>query len=151
MKKGMRTIALLLGITLTGGAVTACRHHGSPGDHVGKLREHIDASLEKAGASKEQRTKIGGIEDQILADGRQICRNNQGLSARVVGCLLLDTPDRGWLHTTVDEKARELTAFAHRTVDRLVEISAILTPEQRLELKKGFEANHGSIKPEGGK
>jgi hypothetical protein len=46
----------------------------------------------------------------------------------------------------VDEKAKEFTEFTHRTVDHLIEISAMLTPEQRSELKKGFDSAHGAEK-----
>lgn len=146
MKKGMKTIAAVLGVVLVSGSLAACRDHGSHGDHFGKVKEHIDASLKKVGATDEQRAKIGGIADQIVSDGQQLKKANQGLKARFVGCLLLDTPNREWLHSTVDEKAKELTVFAHRTVDRLIEISAVLTPEQRSELKKGIEAAHGAEK-----
>jgi Spy/CpxP family protein refolding chaperone len=146
MKNGMKAIAAILGAVLVSGSLAACKHHGSHGDHFEKVKEHIDTSLKKVGATDEQRTKIGGITDQIVTDGQQLRKSNQGLKARFVGCLLLDTPNREWLHTTVDEKAKEFTSFAHRTVDRLIEISAVLTPEQRSELKKGFESSHGAKK-----
>ncbi|QSV45491.1 Spy/CpxP family protein refolding chaperone [Geobacter benzoatilyticus] len=146
MKNGMKAVATILGVVLVSGTLAACKHHESHGDYAKKMKEHFDASLKKVGATDEQRAKIGGVSDQIVADGQQVCKNSQGLSAKVVGCLLLDTPDRQWLHNTVDEKAKELTGFAHRTVDRLIEISAMLTPEQRSELKKGFDSAHGSEK-----
>lgn len=144
MKKGMKTVAAILGVILVSGTVSACKHHGSHGDHAGKLKEHMSDSLEKVGASDQQKAKIGGVMDQIAADGQLQCKNSQGLKAKVVGSLLLDTPDREWLHSTVDEKAKEVTGFAHRTVDRLIEISAVLTPGQRAELKKGYESSHGA-------
>jgi Spy/CpxP family protein refolding chaperone len=144
MKKGMKAVAAILGIVLVGGTLGACKHHGSHGDHAEKIKEHIDASLKKIGATDEQRTKIGGVTNQIVTDGQQLCKNDPELKAKVVGCLLLDTPNREWLHTTVDEKAKELTGFAHRTVDRLIEISAMLTPEQRSELKKQYKSSHGA-------
>jgi len=61
----------------------------------------------------------------------------------VTGCLLHDNPNREWLHKTVDEKSLEITGFAHRTIDHLIEISAMLTPEQRVKLKKEIESAHG--------
>lgn len=146
MKKGIKAAAAILGVVLVGGSLTACKHHGTHGDQSDKIREHVGASLKKVSASDLQRAKIDGIMDQIASDGKQLCQNSQGLKNKVVGCLLLDTPDRAWLHGTVDEKARELTGFAHRTVDRLIEISAVLTPQQRLELKSGFESAHGAKK-----
>lgn len=146
MKKGMKAVAAVLGVALVSGALTACKHHGSDGDLSGKLKEHVNASLKKIGATDEQKVKIGVVTDQIVADGQQLRKKDQGLKAKVVGCLLQDNPDREWLHNTVDEKAREFTGFAHRTVDRLMEISAVLSPEQRSELKKKFESAHGEKK-----
>ena len=38
-----------------------------------------------------------------------------------------------------------MNEFSYRTVDRLIEISAVLAPEQRAELKKRFdESAHGT-------
>lgn len=143
MKKGMKAVAAMLGIVLVSGALTACKHHGSHGDQVGKLKEHVEETLKKIGTSEEQQAKISGVLEQIVADGKQQHSADGELKGKVVECLLQDTPNREWLHTTVDEKARALTGFAHRTVDRLVEISALLTPVQRAELKKKFAASHG--------
>jgi Spy/CpxP family protein refolding chaperone len=146
MKKGLTTITAILGAVLVSGSLTACKHHGMSGDHSKQIKAHLDSSLKKVGASEEQKAKIDGIADQISADGKQIYTGNAGLKSKVVGCLLLDNPNREWLHATVDEKAKELTGFAHRSIDRLIEISAVLTPEQRQELKKGFDSTHGEKK-----
>jgi Spy/CpxP family protein refolding chaperone len=146
MTKRMQTVAAILGVVLVGGSLTACKHHSMGSDHTKQIKEHLDASLKKVDATAEQRAKIGSVVDEISADGKQICAANQGLKAKVVGCLLLDTPNSTWLHATVDEKAKELTGFAHRTVDRLIRMSAVLSPEQRAELKKRFEHSHGEKK-----
>jgi len=87
--------------------------------------------------------KIGAVTDRIIADGSDLCRNSQGLGKKFAGCLLLDKPDKEWLHQTVDEKAKEMTAFAHRTVDNLIEISGMLTGEQRAKLQTSYDATHG--------
>lgn len=143
MKKGMKTAAAILGVVLVTG-VSACKHGGSHGGHAAKLKEHVNDSLKKVGASDEQKVKINGVMDQIAADGRLLRTSSRGVKTEFVGRILQDAPDREWLHTTVDEKGRELTAFAHRTIDRLIEISAVLTPGQRSELKNSFQASHGA-------
>lgn len=143
MKKNIKAVSAVIGVVLLSGMMVACKPNGSHGDHGKKVKEHVEASLKKVGATEEQRAKIGVVTDQIVADGKQVAASNKGVSAQVAGCLLLDEPNRGWLHKTVDEKALQLTGFAHRTVDRLIEISAMLTPEQRAKLKKGLESAHG--------
>ena len=130
MKNSMKAVGAVVGVVLLGATMGACRPHGSHGEHGKKLREHFDASLNK-------------VTDQIVADGQRVSKSTKGVSAKVAGGLLLDNPDRQWLHKTVDDKALEFTGFAHRTVDRLLEISALLTPEQRAKLKKWLESAHG--------
>lgn len=122
-------------------ALTACK--ADHGHDPKKLKSHIDKSLKKVGASEEQRAKIAVISDRIIADGGGLCKASQGLPKKFAACLLLDQPNKQWLHQTVDEKAKELTAFAHRTVDSLIEISGTLTPEQRAKLQAGYESAHG--------
>lgn len=142
MKKTMKAVGAIAGVVLLGAVLGACRPHGSHDDHVKQLREHFDASLKKVGATDEQRAKIGGVTDQIVADGQQLSKSHKDVAAKVAGCLLLDNPNREWLHKTVDEKSLEVTGFAHRTIDHLIEISAMLTSEQRVKLKEKIESAH---------
>lgn len=144
MKKGFKAIAAVMAVASLG-ALAACKH-GHQGHDPKELKGHIESTLKKVGTTEEQQAKIGTITDRIIADCGEIHKNSQGLRQKFVACLLLDNPDREWLHKTVDEKAKEFTAFAHRTVDSLIEISGSLTPEQRAELKKRFEAAHGAGK-----
>lgn len=144
MKPVMKAAATIFGVVILSGAVSACKHHGSSGNHAEKAKEHMSATLKKIGASEEQQTKINGVMDVIVADGRTLRSDNRELKGKIADSLLQDAPDRAWLHSTVDEKAKEFTAFAHRTIDRLVEISAMLTPQQRTALKEKLAAHHGN-------
>jgi len=146
MNKSIKRVTAIIGAVALAGAITACKQCGSHGDLSGKIKGHVAASLDKIDATEEQKGKINAGVDQIVADGKEIYNGNQGLKNKMVGCLLLDTPNSAWLHATVDEKAKELTGFAHRTVDRLIQISTVLTPGQRAELKKRYEAAHGEMK-----
>lgn len=144
MTRRMKTVAAAVAV-LSVGMLAACKHqHGS--HNLQELKEHVDVTMKKIGVSEEQRTKIGAITDRIIADGKEFHTSNQGVREKVVACLLLDTPNREWLHQTVDDKAKEFTAFAHRTVDSLIEISGTLTTEQRADLKKRLETGHGAKK-----
>ena len=141
MKRGWKAVAAVVAVVSIG-MLAACKH-GHQGHDPERLKEHVDSKLKAIGATGEQRAKIGGITDRIIADGQEIRQRNKGLCQKMIGCLLLDNPDREWLHRTVDEKAQEFAAFAHRTVDSLIETSGNLTPEQRAELKKRVEAKAG--------
>jgi Spy/CpxP family protein refolding chaperone len=39
-----------------------------------------------------------------------------------------------------------MNAFSHRMLDYLIEINAVLTPEQRSELKQKFPKAHGKMR-----
>lgn len=141
MKKMLKAVVAGMAI-LSVGALAACKPHS--GHDAKKLKEHVEASLKKVGATDEQLVKIGAVTDKIIADGSDLCKNSQGLGKKFAGCLLLDKPNKEWLHQTVDEKAKEMTAFAHRTVDNLIEISGMLTGEQRAKLLTSYDAAHGT-------
>ena len=141
MKKTMKVVVAGLAI-ISVGTLAACKPHHS-GHDPKKLKEHVEASLKKVGATDEQRLKIGAVTDKIIADGSDLCKNSQGLGKKMADCFLHDKPNKEWLHQTVDEKAKEMTAFAHRTVDSLIEISGMLTTEQRNKLQNSYDAAHG--------
>jgi Spy/CpxP family protein refolding chaperone len=140
MKKVFKAVAAAVAV-MSLGTLAACKHGHQMHDPK-KLKGHVESQLKKIGASDEQQATIGPITDRILADCGELHKNNQGVRQKFVACLLLDNPNREWLHRTVDEKAAEFAAFAHRTVDSLLQVSATLTPEQRAELKKRLEAGH---------
>lgn len=138
MRKAVKAVAAVVAVASLG-TLAACKV--SPMAHnPEKLKAHVDSKLRSVGATEEQRTKIRAITDRIISECGQIHKNNKGLYRKFIGCLLLDTPDREWLHRTVDEKTAELAGFAHRTVDSLIEISGTLTSGQRAEIRKQIEA-----------
>lgn len=140
MKRGWKAVVAVLAVASVG-TLAACKS-GGHGCNPQQLKRHVDAKLKAVGATAEQRKTIGVIADGIIADGEEVKSRNKGLCQKFLGCLLLDQPNADWLHHTVDEKAREFTAFAHRTVDSLIKISSNLTPEQRAQLQKRIEAGH---------
>lgn len=144
MKKAVKAIAAVVAVTSLC-ALAACKINPMAHDPK-KLKAHVESKLIAIGATEEQRIKIGLITDQIIKDCSEIHRNNKGLREKFVGCLLLDSPNREWLHRTVDEKTKQLAEFAHRTVDSLIDISGTLTPAQRVELKKQIEAKNNKSK-----
>ena len=110
MKKTLKAVVAVMAI-LSVGTPAACKSHHS-GHDPKKLKEHVEASLKMVGATDEQRLKIGAVTDNIIADGSDLCKNSKGLGKKFASCLLLDKPNKEWLHQTVDEKAKEMTKTA---------------------------------------
>lgn len=141
MKRRLQVLVAVMAV-ISLGTLAACKaHHGHDPE---KLKEHVEASLKKVGATEEQQARIGAVTDRILADGGELRKKSPGLGKQFTDSLLQEQPNKEWLHQTVDEKAKELTAFAHRTVDSLIEISGMLTTEQRTQLKNKYDAAHGT-------
>jgi len=139
MKNVVKAVVAVVAVASLG-TLAACKVSTMAQDPK-QLKAHVDSKLRGIGATQEQRTQIGAITDRIIADCTEIHRNNKGLRQKFIGCLLLDAPNKEWLHQTVDKKTKELAGFAHRTVDGLIEVSGTLTPGQRAELKKQIESH----------
>lgn len=137
MTKGLKAIGAVVAMTSLS-LLAACKH-GHHGHDPKQLKAHVESQLKAIGATEEQRAKIAASTDRIIADGEEIHQKNKGLGLKFIGCLLQDKPNREWLHQAVDEKTLEFAAFAHRTVDSLIEVSGNLTAEQRAQLKKKLE------------
>lgn len=132
--RGLRWTALIALVVATS-LMGACHKH--MGGHItaekmaAKLSEHVEHALKKIGATKEQRVKIGLVTNQISADAIQTHRRCASDHAALAANLLSDAPNREELHRQVDQKALVVTEFMHRSMDRMIEISSLLTPEQR--------------------
>lgn len=142
----MKKFALLIAAALVCTSLVACKHfsnpHGNPERMVQMVEKHLDKVLDSIDVTTEQRKTIDLITEQIIADAKQVRSQHAEDRGKVVACLLLDEPDSVWLHAKVDEKSKVWTEFSHRSIDRFMEISAVLTPEQRAKLQEKFDSAH---------
>lgn len=149
MKRRFKIFTTVLAVALASTVLVACHHqrhsgHGDPEEMGRKLEKHIAKVLNKIDATEEQKSKINLLTGQIIDDAKQLRKQGAGEHDSVVAALLSDHPDSESLHRQVDDKSKALTEFGHRTVDRLIAINAVFTPEQRTELQKRFASAHGT-------
>jgi len=149
MKNIFKPILVIGAAIFVGGLLTACNYHRCGGHHdpekiAKRFEKHLTHVFDRIDTTPEQTGAIRLISAQIVADAKQLHASGMEDQEKIVACLLLDEPDREWLHDQVNQKTREMNEFTHRTVDRLIKISEILTPEQRMELKKRFDSAHGN-------
>ena len=150
MKKSYkRTVAILAAVFVVS-ILAACHHghrgHGNPKEiaiHMEKSVSHVLSAIDVTG---EQREQIDRLIGALVEDAKQVHSGHEVDRDNIVACLLLDKPNGDWLHGKADEKAKAWTEFSHRSVDRFIEISAVLSPEQRAELKERFSSAHGAGK-----
>lgn len=152
MRTLTKTLIALVPLTLFGGLAMAGggpgghhRGHGGPGGpfiHAVKSldlseaqQEQIDTILEEARADRPQRGERGADREAFMDE------------------LLSETPDAAALHAKADEKAAQHQQRMHDRIDDLVEISTILTVDQKAELADRLEemkAEHEARRAERG-
>lgn len=110
-----------------------------------KFETYFDHVLKSIDATAEQKEQINAIIAEIRHDAVTVYHANDLNQGLIVNGILTDDPDRTALHEKLHQKTMEMDSFAHRTLDHLLEINALLTAEQRAELKYRYEQSHGKI------
>ena len=172
MKKLMMiAVAALCCVVLADGPERGERRAGGPrGGGMGGMRHHemgMDPIVfaitrpqvvEKLGLTDEQKEKLKAVTDRVR-DGREGMRKVREATMKQFDLMKADKVDEAAVMKAIDEVFELRKQMAKDQVRRVIEIKAILTPEQiakaREEMKKGFEARgdrgprHGG--PRGGR
>ena len=171
MKKLMMiAVAALCCEVLADGAERGERPAGGPRGGMGGMRHHemgMDPIVfavsrpqvvEKLGLSDEQKEKLKAVTDRAK-DGREGMKKVREATMKQFDLMKADKVDEAAVMKAIDEVFELRKQMAKDQVRRVIEIKAILTPEQiakaREEMKKGFEARgdrgsrHGG--PRGGR
>jgi Spy/CpxP family protein refolding chaperone len=111
-----------------------CGAHGDPARMERMLGAHLDEVLDELEATPAQREKIAAVKDRLLAKGRALHEERGGAMTELLAQWESPTPDRARVNAIVDERAAGMQAFAHEVADAMVEVHAVLTPEQRAQV-----------------
>ena len=145
MKNGMKPLIAALAILISGSLLSGCHPPmgpPSPEELAAFLEKRFNKVLSKLGTTEEQDEKIAAITRRITEDALETHKQFKEDHGRSMIELLSDNPEVQALHDKVDQRSLAITGFIHRTLDRLLEINAILTPEQRIKLKERMEKAH---------
>jgi len=123
-------IALALAV-LSAGALTACHHHRDPARVQAFLSHRVDDMLDDVKATDAQRQQIRAIADKLLADGQALHTGHAQVHSQLLALWQSDQPDAAQVHAIVDGRAATMKAFADEVADAVLQVHAILTPEQR--------------------
>jgi Spy/CpxP family protein refolding chaperone len=150
MHKKFKTVMAACAIMMSGSLLTGCNYHGkfhgNPEEFAGKIEKHINQSLDKIGASQQQKDEIGQITSQIHEDAQATYAEWKTERGQLITGLFADSPNSEEMKRQLDMQSQAMTEFSHRTLDRLIAMSALLTPEQRKELRQRFESAHSQTK-----
>ena len=158
MKKLMMiAVAALCCVALADGPERGAHRPGGPGPHggMGGMRPHemgFDPIVfavqrpriaEKLGLSEEQKAKIKGVTDRAKG-GREAMQKVREATKRQFDLMKAEKVDEAAVMKAIDEVFELRKEMAKEQVQRVIEIRAILTPEQiakaREEMKAGFAA-----------
>ena len=173
MKKLMMiAVAALCCVVLADGPERGERRAGGPrGGGMGGMRHHemgMDPIVfaitrpqvvEKLGLTDEQKEKLKAVTDRVKGGGREAMKKVREATMKQFDLMKADKVDEAAVMKAIDEVFELRKQMAKDQVRRVIEIKAILTPEQiakaREEMKKDFEARgdrgprHGG--PRGGR
>lgn len=132
--------------------LTGFRHEArGPEERNAMISKRLDKILEKIEATPEQATQIRAIRDELLAQAPERGRDRSEL---------LDfwkeaQPDAAKIHAAIDQRSEAHRAFANRMADAMLQVHAILTPEQRAQVaelmaKRGHHRKGPGMKGERG-
>ncbi|WP_029917475.1 Spy/CpxP family protein refolding chaperone [Pelobacter seleniigenes] len=147
MKKTNVRYLIAVTIVVSSLLLTGCHRHRAPDpDRIAKkLEKHVEHVLSSIDATADQKDKIHAIVSEIQKDAKSMYRNNSFHHNKTLDSLFSDQPDAARLHSQIDEKSEQMTAFFHRTIDHMLEINAVLSPEQRKELKRKYHKAHDNL------
>ncbi len=136
-------LVVALGLVAIVGFRFAGHCHGrDPAQVKAMVNEHVDDTLDDLKATPDQRTQIHAVVDKLLQDGEKLHGGHAAVHDEVLAQWKSDQPDAAKLRALVDERAKELRAFADEAIDAGVQVHGILTPDQRAQLTRKIERWH---------
>lgn len=113
------------------------------GKMVKLMDKHIVKVLDRIKATPEQKQQITKISDQMKKEARAFRHQFMIQHSAIADALLSDEENSAKLHAELDKNFNFLRQFSHNVLDHLIRISKILSPEQRIDLKKKMTSAHG--------
>jgi Spy/CpxP family protein refolding chaperone len=138
-------LAVVLGVVALTGFRGGCGGHGhgrDPAQVAAFVNDRLDDALDDLEATPDQRTRIHGIADRLLAEGKAIHAGHDEARAALLAEWKAEKPDRAKLHALVDARADALRKLAHDAVDAGIEAHEVLTPAQREKVARKAERMH---------
>ena len=113
------------------------------------LTFRINDALDDIKATPEQREKILAIKDQLLPEFLNARTDRRETRQQLVAQWRSENPDPKAVYAAIDAEVERRRALAHKAADALLQVHAILTPEQREQLQGRF--GHAGFMDEGAK
>ncbi len=126
------TATVLLGSLAFGSVALAGPGGGGESGHFMRGVRSLDLT-------EDQKTELRELREAAQEDRTDGKAEMQSIRDAFLAELAKDSPSVATLHELTDRRSDLRTANAHDKVDRLVEVHAVLTAEQRAELLENME------------
>lgn len=143
MKK-MITAALsvCLSLALVGCGAPPDNHNLSEAQIQQRVNKGLDKALGKLDATDTQKVKVKAMAKDLIRKGRKVKDSHKVTRDKLKAQWNSPRPDRKAVHKIVDTQLDVMKGFIHQVVDKVVDLHAVLTPEQRQELQQLGEKLH---------
>ncbi len=146
---------LIGGLFLVAMLFSSCGHRpwcqASPEDRTNFMVERISREL---ALTKDQKTKLVKIKDEILVKGKEMRKTRSGVIERIIGEVKKDKFDTDAVNGDLDNAQAKMKEMRVFMVAKAAEFHAVLTPGQRTRLAANMEKIyqrfarfHGTDKP----
>ena len=101
-----------------------------------RVNKGLDRVLGKLDATDTQKTKVKAMAKDLIQKGHKVKASHEVTKAQLEAHWSSPRPDRKKVHKIVDAQLTVMNAFVHQVVDKVMDLHAVLTPEQRQKLKQ---------------
>ena len=133
------SIPVILGVSVLG--ISACHGHGimTPERILQIIDWRMDDVLNDLNATADQREQITQIKDRLITDGISLHKQLHDSHGIFLNEWKSDSPDLTVIYSGIDDAAALKRSFARKVAAGMVDLHAILTPEQRSILTTRIE------------
>ena len=153
--RGMRGVLLGVGVALAGASLTAWAqpgrgHHGNHGHHAGAMMggspRHIERMLDSVNATEAQRSQVRQIAEAAAADMKDRRAAGRSLREQQMQLFTQPTVDANAVEALRRQMLAEHDQTSQRMTQALLDISRVLTPEQRVQMAEKMKERRELMK-----
>jgi Spy/CpxP family protein refolding chaperone len=123
---------------------SACGRGG--GDRLERLDKMVswklDDALDDLDATDAQRKQVEQIKVQLLAEAPKLMADHKKARQELIGEWGSTNPSAERVHAVVDQRMDAFRAVAHKVADAMLQVHALLTPQQRQEINERIAKRH---------
>lgn len=143
--RSLRTLGLCLALAIGSAASMTVFAHGHGGHAMGGSPKHIARMLDSVNATEAQRSQIKQISEAAAADLRTQREAGKGLREQQMQLFTQPTVDANAVEAVRKQLVAQHDQSSRRMSLAMIEVSRVLTPEQRVKLAETMKARRDTM------